>query len=161
MKRHYTWEYIQSLLWKIRNIQRSDTISISIWADFIVWFPWENEQDFQDTYQLVEDYHINKLHIFPFSNHHFGEHVLASSYPNQVDEKIKKQRIEKLTWLWNKIRNDFIDSQKWKTLTVLIEKIKDGIFQWWSENYIECNSNNFEVISWNIKKNELITGRLK
>jgi tRNA A37 methylthiotransferase MiaB len=49
-----------------------------------------------ETYELVKNYNITKLHAFPFSNHTLGEHVPASFYPNQVDEKIKKERLDNL-----------------------------------------------------------------
>ncbi len=161
MRRHYDGDYMKNLLKKTREIKREDWVSVSIWADIIVWFPWETEKDFLETYHLVQDYNITKIHAFPFSNHTFWESVPASFYENQVEEKIKKQRLEKIMWLWDEIRNNFIHSQKWKILHVLIESIKDNQFKWWSENYIDCTNNNFEILSGLVKKNEIVTGRLK
>ena len=161
MKRHYTWEYMRDLLNKTLNIKREDWVSVSIWADLIVWFPWETDSDFQETYNLVKDLKITKVHAFPFSNHTLWEHVPASYYPNQVDEKIKKQRLDDLMMLAENVRNDFIKSQSWKTLEVLIETVKDNEFKGWSENYIECNNSNFEIISWKIAKNEIVIWKLK
>ena len=161
MKRHYSWEYMRDLLNKTLNIKREDWVSVSIWADLIVWFPWETDNDFQETYDLVKDLKITKVHAFPFSNHTLWEHVPASYYPNQVDEKIKKQRLDDLMDLAENVRNEFIKSQSWKTLEVLIESVKDNEFKGWSENYIECNNSNFEVISWKIAKNEIIIWKLK
>lgn len=161
MKRHYDWEYMKELLKKTLNIKRQDWVWVSIWADLIVWFPWESENDFLDTYNLVKDYNITKLHAFPFSNHTLWEHVPASYFPNQIDEKIKKERLDKLLNIWEEVRQNFIKSQIGKKLEVLIETVKDWKFKWWSENYIECNNDNFEVISWKIAKNEIITWILK
>ena len=160
MKRHYDWEYVENLLDKINNLKREDNVKISIWADLIVWFPWETENDFLQTLALVEKYNITKLHGFPFSNHNLWESVPASFFPNQVDEKVKKERINRLINIWDKVRNDFISSQKWCKFEVLIESVKDSKFKWWSENYIECSSDNFDVISGDIKKNEIIIWKL-
>ena len=161
MKRHYDGEYLRDLLQKTLNVKREDSVSISIWADLIVWFPGETESNFSETYNLVKDFNITKVHAFPFSNHTLGEHVPASFFPNQVDEKIKKERLDRLLKVWEETREKFINSQKWKTLEILIESEKDWIFKWWSENYIECTNENFEVISGNIKKNEIIIWKLK
>lgn len=161
MRRHYDGDYMKDLLKKTLAVKREDGVDISIWADLIVGFPGETESDFQETYNLVKDYNITKLHAFPFSNHTFWEHVPASFFPLQVDEKIKKQRMDSLLALWDTVRDDFIASQKGKTLNVLIESVKDGNFKGWSENYIECSNENFEVQSGIIKKNEIITGFLK
>lgn len=161
MKRHYDWEYMRDLLKKTLNIKREDWVKVSIWADLIVWFPKESEEDFLDTYNLVKDWLIMKVHAFPFSNHTLWEHVPASFFPHQIDEKIKKQRLDKLLNLSEEIRNDFINKNIWDTLEVLIESVKDWEFKWWSENYIECNNNNFEIISWKIAKNEIVIWKLK
>lgn len=161
MRRHYDGDYMKNLLKKTLEIKREDWVSVSIWADLIIWFPGETEKDFLETYNLVKDYNITKLHGFPFSNHTFWESVPASSYENQIDEKIKKERLDRLISIWDKIRNTFIDSQKWKTLQVLIENVKDWNFKWWSENYIDCTNDNFEITSGIIKKNEIVTWFLK
>ncbi|MDD5769540.1 MAG: MiaB/RimO family radical SAM methylthiotransferase [Candidatus Gracilibacteria bacterium] len=161
MRRHYNGEYMKELLKKILNIKREDGVNISIGSDLIVGFPGETESDFIQTYDLVKNFNITKLHCFPFSNHTFGESVPASFYSNQIDEKTKKDRVDRLNSIGEEVRNNFITSQKGKTLNVLIESIKDGNFKGWSENYIECNSDNFEVISGIIKKNEIIVGKLK
>jgi len=156
MNRHYSWGYLKTLLLKTKNIKREDWINISIWADIIVWFPWETEIDFLDTYNLVKEVWIQKVHAFPFSAHKYWESVAAWFFPKQIEEKTKKERLEKLNKLSKKIRNDFILSQKWKTLEVLIESVKNWNWKWWTQNYIEANNNNFEIISWEIKRNEIV-----
>ena len=60
MNRHYNWKYIKELLYKTKNLKRDDLVEVSIWADLIVWFPWEDENDFIDTYNLVKEWLITK-----------------------------------------------------------------------------------------------------
>ena len=172
MARHYDWDYMRKLLEKTRNITRQDGVSISIWADLIVWFPGESEEDFMDTYNLVKDYKITKVHAFPFSPHTMGESVPAGTFKQQVPETIKKERMNTLMELWDKVRNNFKTSQKWKVLKVLIEKVassslsqggievgeKNIVWSGWSENYIECNQNNFEIIAGKPERNHIIVG---
>lgn len=161
MKRHYNWEYIKNLLIKTKNLKRKDNIDISIWADIIVWFPWETQEDFEQTYNLIKDVWIQKIHVFPFSWHKIWETIPAWEYPNQIDEKTKKQRVKIITELAEKIRDNFKNSQKWKTLEVLIESVKDWKWKWWTQNYIEANNENFDIIEWEIKRNEIVKWRLR
>jgi len=161
MHRHYDSKYIKDMLEKTRNIKREDRVSVSIWADLIIGFPGETESDFMDTYALVQDYKITKLHVFTFSPHKYGENVPAWSYKNQIDEKTKKDRYDRILKLAENIRNEFINSQKGKIFEVLIESVKNGKFKGWTENYIEVTNDNFEVISGVVKRNEIMVGELK
>ena len=161
MRRHYDGDYMRDLLDKTLKIKREDSVSISIWADLIVWFPGETDAEFEDTLNLVKNYNITKVHWFPFSNHTLGEHVPASYFKWQIEEKIKKERLEKLLSTWEKVRENFIKSQIWKTFEVLVESVNNWIFKWWTQNYIEATNDNFEVISWEIKKNEIIIWKIK
>lgn len=160
MARHYDGEYMKKLLKKTRSIKREDGIDIGIWADIIVGFPGESEEDFTDTYNLVKDYKITKLHAFPFSAHTMWESVPAGKFKEQVPENIKKDRMNRLLELGEQVRQEFIESQIWKPLKVLIEKKSWDHFSGWSENYIECNQDNFEVIGGDKKKNGVIVGKL-
>lgn len=161
MNRHYDAEYLKNMLEETRNIKREDNVEISIWADLIIGFPGETERDFLDTFAMVRDYKIKKLHAFTFSPHKYAEDVPAWKYEWQIDEKTKKDRYDRLVELWDKVRADFIKSNIWNTFEVLIESVKSGVFKWWTENYIEVTNDNFEVISGVVKRNEIVVGRLK
>lgn len=77
MRRHYDGEYIKNLLLATKNIRRDDGISVSLGADIIVGFPGETQQDFMDTFNLIKEIGIQKVHAFPFSPHEMGESVPA------------------------------------------------------------------------------------
>ncbi|NDK08639.1 radical SAM protein [Candidatus Gracilibacteria bacterium] len=161
MNRHYDADYLKNMLEDTRNIKREDNVEISIGADLIIGFPGETIQDFDDTYALVKDYAITKLHAFTFSPHKYAEDVPAGKYEGQIDEKTKKERYDKLVKLGDKVRSDFIKSNIGNTFEVLIESVKSGVFKGWTENYIEVTNDNFEVISGVVKRNEIVVGRLK
>jgi MiaB/RimO family radical SAM methylthiotransferase len=166
MSRHYDGKYIKKLLLKTRKIKREDNIKISIWADIIVWFPWETEENFQDTINLVKDCNITKVHTFPFSWHELWENVPAWKFDNQISWKIKKERMLEIMNLSDKIRDTFIDNNIWEELEVLIEVVKkdektwETKWKWWSQNYIEADNTNFEVVSGEIKRNEIVIWKL-
>ncbi len=183
MARHYDWEYIKNLLIKTKNIKRNDWVEISLWADIIVWFPWETDDDFKDTLDIIKNSPINKVHAFPFSWHKLWENVAAWSFPNQIDDKTKKDRMWQVMALADEIRDNFIENNIWKTLEVLIESVKEesipsplhseGLplqkeetkekklkWKWWTQNYIEADSSNFEIESWEIKRNSIVSWKL-
>lgn len=165
MRRHYTWEYMRDLLVKTKNLQREDWVEVSIWADLIVGFPGETEEDFRDTYNLVKDWLITKVHAFPFSAHKLGESVPAWKFEEQISDQIKKERMWELEFIADSVRDDFIERNIWKTFEVLIEVVKeeDGKIKWkgWTENYIEADDKTFEIIEWEIKRNNIVKGILK
>lgn len=161
MHRHYDGAYIRETLEKTKNIKRKDGVEVSIGADIIVWFPGETDEDFKETLRLVEDGLITKMHAFPFSSHKHGESVPAWFFEDQVSEKVKKHRLDTLLEESEKQRSAFIERQIGKTFHVLVEKAKGETFEWWTENYIDANEKNFEVISGEIKRNEIITWILK
>ncbi len=158
MSRHYDWVFMRDLLKKTRDIKREDGVDVGIWADIIVGFPWETEQDFMDTYNMVKDYKITKVHAFPFSAHTMGESVPAGKFKHQVPENIKKDRMQKLMNLADEIRDNFKTSQKGKTLKVLVEKSDENSWSGWTENYLEADNANFEIIAWIPKKNNIVVG---
>jgi len=49
-----------------------------------------------DTYNLVKDCKITKLHAFPFSAHTMGESVPAGKFKDQVSDAVKKDRMNRL-----------------------------------------------------------------
>lgn len=138
------------------EIPRKDGVSISIGADIIVGFPGETERDFKDTFELVRDYNITKLHAFPFSAHTLGESVPAGKFQNQVQESVKKERMNQLLQLGEEIAKNFYTSQKGKVLQVLIEKSNGTNWSGWSENYIEAKQDTFRITSGTPKRNEII-----
>ena len=89
------------------------------------------------------------------------ESVPAGFFKDQISDAIKKERINKVLSLWEEIRNEFIQSQVGKELKVLVESVKWEHWKWWSQNYIECSNENFEIIEGLVKRNSIILGKMK
>ena len=135
MWRHYSSDKLKVVLKKTRNLKKKNLISI--WADIIIWFPWETEEDFLDTYNWIEEFWITKLHAFPFSDHTQRERIPASFLPNQVKQWVKKDREIRLISKWDEIREKFIAQNKWTSHKILIEEKRNWKRKWWTENYIQ------------------------
>jgi len=152
MNRNYSKSTLEKVLEKINKVKRKDWVKLSIGADFIVWFPWESDEDFLETLEIINKYKITKVHAFPFSAHERSDFIPASQFPNQISEKVKKSRMKEIIRIWDKIREDFLLENNWAMLNLLIEKCNWNKFSWWSENYIQLNEANFQVFDWEIIK---------
>jgi len=86
MKRGHTALEYKSKIRKLREI-RPD---ISISSDFIIGFPGETGQDFDNTMKLINDIAFDKSFSFIYSAR---PGTPAASYPDDVDMQIKKDRL--------------------------------------------------------------------
>lgn len=150
MNRHYSADDLKSVLKKTRNLNRKNKDLISIWADIIVGFPWETESDFLETFNWIKEFWITKLHAFPFSDHTQRDSIPASKFQNQIPQTIKKEREIKLISQWDRIREQFIDQNKWTKHQVLLEEKKNWKWKWRTENYIQIK------VEWNYNRGDII-----
>jgi len=150
MRRHYSSDELKSVLKKTRNIHRPNQNLISIWADIIVWFPWESDSDFLETFKWIKDYWITKLHVFPFSDHTQRDSIPASLFPNQINQMVKKEREKNLIIQGDKVRNDFLIKNKWTSHKVLLEEKRNWKRRWWTENYIQVE------VEWDFQRWDII-----
>lgn len=143
MNRHYNSETVRNVLQKFRNVKRIDGIELNIWADLIVGFPGETEEDYLNTENIVRDFSITQLHAFPFSPHVEHYSVPAGWFAEQVPNHIAQKRIKKLQALWKTVFREYTERNRGKELLVLIEKTDGTSFSGWSQNYLFCNEENF------------------
>ncbi len=86
MKRGHTALEYKSKIRRLREI-RPD---ISISSDFIIGFPGETDQDFNNTMKLINDIGFDKSFSFIYSQR---PGTPAASYPDDVDMQVKKDRL--------------------------------------------------------------------
>ena len=149
---------------KINNI-RSKINDISISSDVIVGLPNETEEYFQQTIDTIQQAHLSFLHVFPYAR---KKHTVDYDKKNQVDAKVKKERVGRLTNLSLGLYNNYASSFVGKTVDVLFEKYEKGINKGHCSQYLNVElacaidlTNQFvkvEVIS--VKESTLIA-RLK
>lgn len=88
---------------------------------FIVGFPGETDEDFQELYDFIEETRFDRVGVFTYSQE---DGTPAGSFDEQVDEDIKEARRDKLMQLQQKISLE--KNQAWlgKELEVLIDEIQ-------------------------------------
>lgn len=102
--------------------------------DVIVGFPGESEADFEDTYRFLEEIKPSFIHVFPYSRR---ENTPAFSMPDQVSERDKKLRVDRLTSLSDRLHKEFYDLNKGREEEILFESsVKNGVMFGYSRNYI-------------------------
>ncbi|HBH91008.1 tRNA (N6-isopentenyl adenosine(37)-C2)-methylthiotransferase MiaB [Ponticaulis sp.] len=113
MNRGHTAERYIEIIDRLREI-RPD---MAITSDFIVGFPGERDEDFEDTMKLVERIDYAAAYSFKYSRR---PGTPASDMFSQVPEEVKDERLQRLQALLREQQTRFNQAQIGKTLPVLV-----------------------------------------
>lgn len=109
-------EFIKKLREKIKDV--------AIRTTFIVGYPGETQEMFDDLYEFVKESKFNKMGAFEFSRE---KNTYADTLPEQVPARIKKQRKNRIMKLQQKISLEVNKGFVGKTIPCIIEAISsDG-----------------------------------
>ena len=157
MNRKYTCEEFLNKLQKIRK----ELPDVALTTDVIVGFPGETDEEFSETVAFIQKCDFNMLHVFPFSAR---EGTGAYLMKNQIDPRIKKQRVQVLLDLSNKLWNKYVDKFIGKEMNVLIEKYDEekNASIGHTNNYIDVLITNKsykagEIVSVKLEKSMIIS----
>ena len=114
MKRGHTSIEYKSKIRKLKQI-RPD---ISISSDFIIGFPGETENDFNDTVNLIDEIGFDKSFSFIYSKR---PGTIAASFPDDISPEIKKQRLAIVQDKLNSNTDEISKSMIGSTQKVLVE----------------------------------------
>jgi len=96
MHRGYTRERFLSIIEKLRRVQPG----IGLCTDFIVGFPGETEEDFEETLSLVQETQFDQAYIFKYSPR---KDTPAATMPGQLPREVKEERNQRLLRLINEV----------------------------------------------------------
>ncbi len=99
MNRKYTCEKYLSIIKEIREKIPDARIT----SDFIVGFPTETEEEFEDTMRLVKEVKFDGIFAFMYSPR---EGTVAAQMEGQIDEKVKRKRVNALLKLEKEIQEE-------------------------------------------------------
>lgn len=103
-------------------------------TDIIVGFPGETEEDFEETLKVAGEAAFSHIHTFRYS---LRNGTRAARMENQVPEKVKALRSERIRKLSLKNEENYYRSMLGKTQRILIENPDDhGFARGYGENYI-------------------------
>ena len=114
MKRGYTAERYREIIANGRDWIPEVTFA----SDFIVGFPGETEEDFQDTVRLVRDCRFQNSFIFKYSPR---PGTAAAARPDDVPMEVKKARNQELLKVQEEVSRELNNAMIGREVEVLVE----------------------------------------
>lgn len=115
MNRRGSKEMIRTIINKIRTF----IPNVIIRSTLIVGFPTETDKDFEELYNFVNEIKFDRLGVFMYSDE---EGTLASELNDKIDEKIAKQRLDKIMLLQSNIIDEKNKMQIGMTYKVIVDE---------------------------------------
>ena len=142
MNRTYTREHFHYMADTIREIMPNCGLS----TDIIVGFPGETEKHFEETLDLMEKIKFNSAFTFKYSPRPYTK---AEQFTDQIDETIKKERLDKLINVQKKHTLELNSKKIGKIENVLIEKESKKSSNHWAGR---TDSNQWVILEKNSSK---------
>jgi len=117
MRRGYTVEYYREMFQRIRQTVPQAAVT----SDFIVGFPGETDDDFQQTYELVREARFKNSFIFKYSAR--PGTFAADHFADDVPEAVKRRRNNDLLALQDAISLEDNRSFVGRSVEVLVEGV--------------------------------------
>ncbi len=134
MRRRYTAERYRERIAKIRELMPDSFLGV----DVITGFPGEGEEEFMETYRLLEEVGASFLHIFPFSER---PGTPAVEMPNKVQSRISTERVSRLEELSARLNRAFTERFIGSEREVLFESTNhDGVMYGYTDNYLRVSA---------------------
>ena len=133
MNRKSDGDSIRKLVKKIRK----EIPDVIIRTTLIVGFPTETHEEFLELYEFVKEAKFDRLGAFSYSRE---EGTAASKIVNQIDDKIKEERKNKIMELQQDISKEKMKEKKGKTYNVIIENMSDDGEYFIGRSYMDVPS---------------------
>ena len=132
MKRKYNRTQVLQAIERLR-----DAIpDVQLTTDVIVGFPGEEQEDFEQTMDLLRRARFLTVHVFPYSKR---AGTPAAQMPKQIPNNVKKQRVHIVSDLADQIRRELLLEavNRGRERQVLFESYRDGIAVGHTPEFIE------------------------
>ncbi len=158
MNRHYDIKHYYKI---IRKVKRAIP-NISLSTDIIVGFPGETEKDYNQTLKLIKRVKYDQVFAFMYSPR---SGTPAATFVDQIDEKVKNKRVNKLLNIQKIISKDLMTRTFKKTYNCLIRQVNgvavgftDGGREIYIPNYKYNNQNYFANVKVEGIRNHKLSG---
>ncbi|MFQ5964951.1 MAG: tRNA (N6-isopentenyl adenosine(37)-C2)-methylthiotransferase MiaB [Candidatus Scalinduaceae bacterium] len=146
MRRQYTSAHYRGIV----DMAKSLVPDITIASDFIVGFPGETEEDFEDTVSLMRDMRYQNCFIFKYSSR---TGTAAAELKDNVPEKTKKKRNQILLDLQSDISAERNQDMIGKSVQVLVEGTSKT-----DENKLTGRTRQNQIVVFSLPKGESQAG---
>jgi threonylcarbamoyladenosine tRNA methylthiotransferase MtaB len=152
MKRRYSLNDYQQVV----NLIKEAIPGVAITTDLMVGFPGESDEEFEQSYHFCQEAGFANIHVFPFSPR---PRTLAARMPQQIDEKVKKERKQRMLVLAQECQHSFCEQFLGQVMPVLWEKetnLGSGIYYGLTDNYIRVFTRSHEHLTNKIVPAKLV-----
>ena len=143
MRRHYSVDdYRQAV-----SLIRKTVPDVAITTDIMVGFPGESIEEFEESYRFCKEIDFANIHVFSYSPR---PGTLAARMPEQVSDKLKKERSQRMLQLAKDSARRFCQRFLGRDLMVLWENevaTGSGIYSGFSDNYIRVFTESSETLA--------------
>ena len=112
--------YDHKMTLELLNFIKDNFKEYYIRTNFIIWFPWETKEDFNELISFIEQDYFNNIALFEYHDEKLSE---SSKLPNKVDEKTIRERFLITKNLVDKLLKDKEKDRKNKEYTGTITDI--------------------------------------
>jgi ribosomal protein S12 methylthiotransferase len=133
MWRFYDHEMTLKLLDFIKNNFKEYFIR----TNFIIGFPWETDEDFENLISFIKEDHFNNIALFEYHDEKLAE---STKLPNKIDDKTIRERFLKAEQLVNELLKKRERNRRNKEFTWIVSDIysKDDKFEITIRPSINC-----------------------
>ena len=128
MYRNYDTKAYKALCDKLRETFPDGTIT----TDIMVGFPFETEEDFEDSMAFAKEIGFEKIHVFPYSPR---TGTPAAEMQPQIAKAVKKERCRRMIEVGDALRMEFLEAQTGRDVEVLCETFENGFVTGYTMNY--------------------------
>lgn len=135
MGRHYDTKFFEDRVRYIRKaMETPGKPKVFFGIDVMVGLPGETDELFRQTYGFIERIRPAYIHVFPYSRR---PGTPAALMPDQVDERVKAERVASLEGLCVSLHSAFIEENRGIRERVLFESTdRGGTMEGYTGNYI-------------------------
>lgn len=131
MRRRYRTDLYRERISEIKKLLPDSCIGI----DVIVGFPGETDEEFENTFNYLQELEFSYLHVFTYSER---DNTTALRIDEVVPMDLRHQRNKRLRILSEKKKRAFYESQLNKTRPVLLEADEnEGVMSGFTDNYVK------------------------
>ena len=154
MNRKYTTKEFK----KVTELLRTTYEDVILTTDIIVGFPGETDEEFNSTYNFLEDINFYKMHVFKYSRR---KGTKADLMENQIMPIIQDERSKRLLKLSDENQEAYNRKSIGKEVNVLFEEQDGRYIKGHTENYIVVKVENKETDEYHneIKKVKILDAR--
>ncbi len=149
MKRGYsTGDYEETV-----SLIRANVPDVAITTDVMVGFPGETEAEFEESLDFCRRLEFARIHVFAYSRR---SETLAARLPNQVGDRVKKERSQRMLKLAGESAHKFQRRFLGRTVPVLFEQRSRGVWSGLTANYIKVYTRSSEDLANKLLPVELV-----